>query len=571
MLEARVVGGMVSALMWRDLRYEIMKPWIERAEALVLNADVDNTQRVIIANNLMLYYVWFRGELVSAERLLSITQALIRNANTEPLPKLLWAVKESTYLAVTNQVDDCLRVVEKGLKLANESGVHFLDTLLNAQGIYGSLFAGDHKGCQYYLECAHECLLPDAFVDMAHYHHQITWIAICNGNFNVAHKHIEIASDFADRSGAVNAPIWAKHTRAHVQMSMGDYTGAMASLDESLQWAETVHNYIVLFHSLLTKAYILLKTQQHDATLVVLRNALQLGKQYGYIAHPWIGWRRDVMSELFVVALRHNIETEYVQSIVTQRALASPVGISVPKAWPFPLKIRTFGHFEIFVDNKLLVFKGKAQKKPIELLKALIVYGGKEVSAETLSETLWPEAEGDAAYQSFTINLLRLRKLIVHKNVLVLTEGKLTLDPQYVSVDVWAFEQGLSQNQNNPVQLQETMELYQGNFLENDLDLYWALSLRERLCKKYIHATNDLSSEYESNQRWQEAIDTYHIGLHVDPLNESFYQGLMRCYKQLGLTSEVVKAYEHCKNLLHTQLGTTPSTQTTALYQGLRI
>jgi hypothetical protein len=45
----------------------------------------------------------------------------------------------------------------------------------------------------------------------------------------------------------------------------------------------------------------------------------------------------------------------------------------------------------------------KTQRKPLELLKALIAFGGRAVLEEQLTEALWPEAKGHAAHQAFTL------------------------------------------------------------------------------------------------------------------------------------------------------------------------
>ena len=63
-------------------------------------------------------------------------------------------------------------------------------------------------------------------------------------------------------------------------------------------------------------------------------------------------------------------------------------------------------------DGAPLAFRGKAQKKPLELLKALVALGGEGVETGRLAAILWPEAAGDAAKVSFDSTLYRLRKLL---------------------------------------------------------------------------------------------------------------------------------------------------------------
>ena len=57
-----------------------------------------------------------------------------------------------------------------------------------------------------------------------------------------------------------------------------------------------------------------------------------------------------------------------------------------------------------------------------------------------LGEQLWPDAEGDAARDAFNVTQSRLRKLLPMDGVLLLSAGKLSLNPAHVWTDVRAFE-----------------------------------------------------------------------------------------------------------------------------------
>ena len=60
---------------------------------------------------------------------------------------------------------------------------------------------------------------------------------------------------------------------------------------------------------------------------------------------------------------------------------------------------------------KTFAFSGKVRQKPLLLLKMLIVLGGVGVGVEQVTDLLWPESEGDAAYSAFTSTLSRLRQI----------------------------------------------------------------------------------------------------------------------------------------------------------------
>jgi DNA-binding SARP family transcriptional activator len=202
------------------------------------------------------------------------------------------------------------------------------------------------------------------------------------------------------------------------------------------------------------------------------------------------------MARLLSRALEHGIEVDYVREVVKKRNLLPPEDAAAPDLWPYPLKLYTLGRFSLLVDDKPLKFTGKSQKKPLELLKALVAFGGREVNETRLAEALWPDAEGDTATQALATTLHRLRKLI-GENTIERQEGRLSLDPRHVWVDAWAFERSLSEldqicQKNDAGKLQPLstrfFTLYRGPFLKDEPDSPWLLTMRERLRAKFLRA-----------------------------------------------------------------------------------
>jgi hypothetical protein len=118
---------------------------------------------------------------------------------------------------------------------------------------------------------------------------------------------------------------------------------------------------------------------------------------------------------------------EHSQSVIESKSL-------------LPVTIFTLGRFSILIDGKPAEFGRKFPKRPLELLKAIIAQGGREISISRLTVLLWPDVDGDKATRSFDTTLHRLRKILGDDRVLVLRDGKLSLDACYCWVDVWAFE-----------------------------------------------------------------------------------------------------------------------------------
>src|SRR5258706_15833199 len=112
--------------------------------------------------------------------------------------------------------------------------------------------------------------------------------------------------------------------------------------------------------------------------------------------------------------------------------------------------------FRVKVLGRFRLTKGYAPiaipprlRKPLELLQALIAFGGTEVGAGVLIDALWPDSEGEAAYHALESALYRLRQLLGARDALRMEGGKASLNRDQVWVDLWQFE-GQLQRPHDP-------------------------------------------------------------------------------------------------------------------------
>lgn len=259
---------------------------------------------------------------------------------------------------------------------------------------------------------------------------------------------------------------------------------------------------------------------------------------------------------------------------VSRRARTPPTAAIEFDAQSWPLKIYALGRFSVVKDGTPIRLHGKGQKKPLNLLKALISYGGRDISEEKLAETLWPDAEGDAAKASLKATLHRLRRLIGGKAIIV-AEGKLTLDARRCWVDEWALERQITRLLEDPLAAiaegreRQLLALYHGHFLQDD-DSSYVINARERIRSKFLRAMERVGQGLCEGRACEAALLFYRKGLEVDPLAERFYRGLMKCCDCLQRPAEGLAAYEQCRQTLARELGVKPSAETEALARSLR-
>jgi len=195
-----------------------------------------------------------------------------------------------------------------------------------------------------------------------------------------------------------------------------------------------------------------------------------------------------------------------------------------------PVRVFTLGRFQVKVEGAPLRFGRKAQRRPLDLLKLLIAYGGEGVSAEQIAEDLWPDAEGDAALAALRTTLSRLRKLIGARAVLGDVRG-LTLNQEACWVDMLALQRRLADANGAPLAhtaLEEVLSLCRGEFLPGESHLPPVLSARARLQRLLLRRFAEFGQQFEQAGQTARAIDLYRRCLEIDGGAEDLARRLER-------------------------------------------
>jgi ATP/maltotriose-dependent transcriptional regulator MalT len=484
-LDARVTFAALTAHMWRDASNPEIAQWVERARAMVYS-DLPAELRMRLVTALLFYLVWWPGDHRGAVTLLKETQPLLREPDVTPATQILWRVMEAASYARAGETSACFQAVESGLATAERCGILGLNLNLAIQGAYGALGGGDLAAARRYHDRARAQLRPEEATNQAHFHMIGIWIALCAGDLPAAEAEAGPMLECAARCGADFANSWRPHTLAHLLEARGRHAEALAALAGALAWARQRENAPVEHHCLLSEAHVLLAGGREPEAIEKLREAMAFGRERGYVVHPWIGWRRDVMARLAAVALEHGIEADHVRAQVRAMRLAPPSSPAALEAWPWPVRVRTLGQFELWRGDERLDLSARAQRKPLELLQALIALGASEVREEHLADALWPDAEGDAARHALETTVYRLRKLVGAPEAVVQRDRKLSLDPSLCWVDAFALERGLRaallRRTASPEEAERIARLYRGPFLPDaGPGLPSVATVRERL------------------------------------------------------------------------------------------
>jgi LuxR family transcriptional regulator, maltose regulon positive regulatory protein len=279
-----------------------------------------------------------------------------------------------------------------------------------------------------------------------------------------------------------------------------------------------------------------------------------------------------ILSELLAEAYGRGIEPEYVRNVIRRFKILPPS--PTPETWPWPIRIFTLGKFEVLKDDEPVEFKGKAPKKVLHLLKAIIAAGAIEVPIHELVEIIWPDEEGDAGYDAFTVTLSRLRKLLGTQETLRVNAEKVSLDPDLCWIDTRAFErlmdEAVEQQASTLDVAKRLLDCYRGNFLADETDAAWVLRPRLRMRTQFLRLLEGVGRKLEEAGDWSRAMECYQRGLEADDLAEELYQGLMRCHAAQGRVAEGVAVFRRLRQTLSVVLGVAPSPASEALARRLR-
>lgn len=577
-VETRVTCSMFISMVMRQPHHRDLEYWVDRAYRISRSRPDPNLRMSV--EPLVAISVMWAGHYPKAWAVIEGMQRLAQSANVSPFQLTKLKTVEAMYYMLTAMHEPCLKATQEGLEIERTAGVHVLTSQLLAYGAGGALGAGKIDVAEKLLKQMAELPKGSPRFDLCLYHLFSAWAAVLGQDAMRAYQEQKLALRMAVEVGHPYFEVMCRLMSAQVLFACGEEPQGMTHLRQVHDIARHIKNHLLEFMTLINYAYHALGHGRPRSGLKSLRYALELGKPRNYITFPC--WNPAMIATLCSHALEAGIEPDYVKSLIRRRGLTPPSAATAAAGWPWQFRVLTFGQFQLLKNDAPVTFVGKTQRRPLELLKALIAYGSDRVKEEQLTEALWPRIDGDSAHRSFTTTLHRLRKLLGEDRAVVLQEGRLSLDTRYFWVDTWVFEQitaDIDRHLKGPrdkvddarlTQLADRMlALYAGPFMATDTDESWYISPRERLRNKFVRAMGDIGRYWQQAGQLDRAVDYFQRSLEADSLAEGFYRHLMLCYRQLGRQAEAIDIYQRCRKTFSAVLSVEPSPETTAIYQKL--
>ena len=231
-------------------------------------------------------------------------------------------------------------------------------------------------------------------------------------------------------------------------------------------------------------------------------------------------------------------------------------------------------------EGELLRVEGKAQRKPIELIKVLVALGRNDVPADKLIDILaraigwrWPKSVG--YYRSSRAQAARFRRSGESNGSPRIVEpanglgGRLGFGAQARSAhpaantakpDIALLEAAAPQ----------VLNLYRGHFLTGETEEPWQIPVRNRLAGRFQRFVLRLGERWETNEAWVRAADLYQRAIELDPLAGNVLSKTHAvCLRAQGQRAEAMEVFRRCRQTLSVVLGVAPSTETEAVFRQL--
>jgi ATP/maltotriose-dependent transcriptional regulator MalT/DNA-binding SARP family transcriptional activator len=572
-IELRVWSTLLLALAYLKPHHPLAPTCAERVWQLC-RLDLPAGERLMAANWLLLYLTMMEDSERMHAAALEFAP-LTRSADITPLQRVGWNWSHALHLSCLADFGRWRQDLADARSLAATAGLDYLVEVSSLLEIWAFLASGDLAAASERLdEMAAEIdrARPN---DVALYHFLRSWLALLQEHPRMALGHARKSAEIIRERPHAGPSISSLGAYSHALAKCGETAQAVAVAQEALSWVKTPSSSMLCFNALLFAADAMRQHGQRDQSLTMLGEAFATGRRGGFL--NCMLWLPKMMARLCADALAADIEPEYVELLIHKRGLVAP-GADVER-WPWPVRVYTLGRFALALDGKPLKTAGKPQHRPLELLKALVALGGREVHGEALIEALWPDASGLGTQKTLQITVRRLRELLGSAEALRVQDGKLTLDAGRCWVDVWALERALSRAKDALARgvwdgagqqaLADAQRLYQGPFLVGEPDQPWLIGRRERLRERLLRTLSNAGQQLERARRFPEAVALYEQAVDVEPLAEEMYRRLMICLSAQDRRAEAMEVYRRCRRHLSIVLGISPAAATDALYRNL--
>ncbi|MEM7252854.1 MAG: AAA family ATPase [Pseudomonadota bacterium] len=450
--------------------------WEERLQRL-LNMPISAPLRIRAAMLLAKHY-YFRGEYQKIAPLAVLIRPLGELSELAPYAKQLWFITMLADAWTQGDYERARTLYLESRRFAQHSQSFVLELFVEFYAGIASMLATDYSATVGHLATIERNLSAARPMEVWCAFLLKSWHALVDGDPVNAVAFGETALRSAQQMNAVAFEGLAHAALGYAHAQRHDASKFDQQLSELRAVEERGGGPVLTFHRLLLEAAHLRDARPGgDFDAQKVRAAFRFGREHGLldfmIAVP------EVLSPVAVFALEQDIEPDYAIALARARKLPPPADQAISDRWPWRVRLYSLGGWRVDVDGRPIIFKSKAQQRPMLVLKCLLARGGGPVFADAIADELWPDAEGDSARHALDTALYRLRKLLDVPGAVKLANNQLVIDRRLVWSDVDYLEQIALRGPSSEFDV-ESRRLNKGSFLPGD-DLPSVLAKRTSL------------------------------------------------------------------------------------------
>lgn len=566
--DLQVHSRLALALCLTNPDSERLAPSVARALRALPHVE-SAAERLAAGAFVMIYLNW--GDLVAARELAQALAPLADDPAIAPFHRIFWCRTAAYRHQFDADMTTARAMVAKAQKLITDYGLEQMQFQLDFRHALNLLTTGQLDAALDLIGNMRQRLTPARRLEQVYVRILETSHFAQTGAVASALQAAEDAVRIGDEAKL------AATTRWQITMLLAYCHGVSGNLVAATDWAARA--VAAAFgpekdsageEAELLDAYVALANGDDARAARTLAALLRSQRERGACFSMLMRMVPQIAERLLSFALREGIERDHVRRKIVERSFA-PQDRLAP-AWPWPLAVRAFGGLEVSLHGETAQPAGKAQKRPLLLLKALLAAPQGRKPQAALGAQLWPEVDDPKA--SLNVTLHRLRKLLGDDKAVAAVAGELALNEARVWTDVGALGELCGRvdalGAVDPVatavkRLAELLlDLYRGPLLPGD-DEAWLHAPREAWRRRFLAAVDRLGGLLETAAEWTEAQHLYTRALEAEPLAEASYRGLMRCAHARHDPAAAFSAYRKCRDILSIVLARPPSPQTEAL------
>ncbi|MFP4560303.1 MAG: BTAD domain-containing putative transcriptional regulator [Thiohalorhabdus sp.] len=537
---------------------------LEREGLEVLQGEMPDSERLMLAGQLMYLNTWQFGRRAGAARIMALMadrQEAVANAS--PLARTLWKTFSALWAFLYEaDPESCYTEAGVGRDLILAHGIGSWDSAVPP--LHCATTFGDQDRFRDWLRWFQrsECKTNRAFYDtfQAHFMACDAWLA---GDIHAAVEHGRQSLVAAERHGSVVIFAGFRALLAGCLAEAGETRQALAEATRARRLGGDFPSDFLKVMLFLPLARIPLLQGRPRRALPYLRRAFEAGERQR-LFFPLMVRHRE-LATLCALALAEGIAPDHARWLIRTAGLPPPEEGALRRHWPWRIRLRTLGGLYLELEDTGETI-GPRQKGAF-LLSELVLAGPTGAPQATLAERVWPDSPPEKGLNNLHVALHRLREQLGDPEAVVVRDGQVALNEQRVWVDLWEFRRLSAKPEESSVhELRAAFDLFQG---APQLDIQESIRLEMEVAAlemDYQRIAVRLGEALEGTSP-KEALEVYRRSLaHLD-LHEDLCLGLLRCEATVNGGQGAKRAFQWLQGLYRRELEADPPASLVALYR----